>query len=163
MDDKIFEKTLSGFVQDFANGDAIRHLADKGFTVPEIKSRLDFPASQTLVAKTVWEHFVATAKILPGPPETAKKEKVSYVKEIGEYGRVSFRQLREELSGDDNEYIPCDFGLDMMRDRKAFDEKLKRLDEGDREYVQCLPWPRARVWHVKDERMTRIMAIYKGE
>ena len=103
MDDKIFEKTLSGFVQDFANGDAIRHLADKGFTVPEIKSRLDFPASQTLVAKTVWEHFVATGKILPGPPETAKKEKVSYVKEIGEYGRVSFRQVREELSGDDNE------------------------------------------------------------
>ena len=40
MNNKYFENALSGFVFDMAAGNAIRHLADKGYTVKRIKNSL---------------------------------------------------------------------------------------------------------------------------
>ena len=48
-----FEEALSDFVQDFAYGDAIRHLADKGYTPERIKRDFAYPLSEEKIRKIV--------------------------------------------------------------------------------------------------------------
>lgn len=52
-----FEEALSDFVQDFAYGDAIRHLADKGYTPERIIRDFDYPLSEEKIRKIVERHL----------------------------------------------------------------------------------------------------------
>ena len=54
-----FDKALSNYIKDFANGGAIRHFVELGYNVVEIKSSLDFPMSIEDVASVVWEEYIA--------------------------------------------------------------------------------------------------------
>ena len=58
-----FDQSLSNFVHDFASGGAIRHLADQGLTISEIREKLLYPTPKERIARTVWEHYVKTGKI----------------------------------------------------------------------------------------------------
>ncbi len=158
-DNKTFKQALTNFANDFASGDEIRHLADRGFTVPEIKKRLSFPASYDQIGRTVWEHFVKTGKILLEKPESEIIKKVTTVKDIGEYGRVSFRQVVEEIPAPKENYVACDFGRKLRKNRAEFEKSLEGLSEKDRAYILYLPWPIETVWHVSDERMKAIMTV----
>lgn len=55
-----FEEALSDFVNNFAYGDAVRHLVDKGYTADRIKKEFHYPLSNDRLEKMV---------------ETYKKEK----------------------------------------------------------------------------------------
>ncbi len=155
-----FNRALSDFVQDFANGDEIRHLADCGLSVSEIKKRLSFPASKEKIGKTIWEHFVRCGRIcLKKPDSCGKTEKTSVIKETDAFGRISFRQVKEELPSSGKEYMCCNFGRYLVTKRPAFMNALESLSEGDREYVLYLPWPAEAVWHEKDDRIKRILAV----
>lgn len=154
---KEFEKALADFVNDMASGDAIRHLADRGMTVSEIAEHLSFPTEKSRIAKVVWKHYIDTGKIRLTPPEDGGGRRVSYIKEEGPYGRVSFRQVTEELPAQEGEYIRCDFGKQRYKDEEGFREKLRSLSEADRDYILDLPWPLTDVWHILDERMKRIL------
>ena len=44
----LFKQSLNNFINDFASGDAIRHLADKGYTVAQIVGMLDYPIPESL-------------------------------------------------------------------------------------------------------------------
>lgn len=48
-----FEEALADFVQDFAYGDAIRHLVDKGYTVERILREFDYPLPEEKIRKIV--------------------------------------------------------------------------------------------------------------
>lgn len=48
-----FEEALSDFVQNFAYGDAIRHLVDKGYTVDRIEKEFQYPVSRERLEKIV--------------------------------------------------------------------------------------------------------------
>ena len=94
---KYFSRALSNFVQDFANGGAIRHMADLGYTVNEIVQQLDYPIPREKAAKIVWQHFVDQGIILlEKPPESGVMESVTYIKEQGKYGRITMRKVVEE-------------------------------------------------------------------
>lgn len=152
-----FDHALTNFIQDFANGGAIRHLADQGYTVTEIAARLSFPAPGSSVAATVWKHYLETGKIRLEPPdETGVLRRVTYVKEQNAYGRISMRQVTEEVQPACSRYLRCDFGKQLYQDREGFLEKLAVLDARDRQYILDLPWPLAPVYHQADERMLRI-------
>lgn len=154
--DGYFQKTLSHFTVEFAAGNAIRALADKGCTVEEIYERLSFPVSKKAIGELTWAHFLDNGTIcLYDPEEQPEKVLTSYEKVQNKYGKVSFCQVRKTvvLKG---EYVPCDFGKRLYQDREAFLEKLQKLEAKDREYVLGLPWPLEKVWHVKNERMGRI-------
>ena len=69
MAEKYFEKALADFAVDFASGGAIRVLADKGYTVRQIKERLDFPLSMEKVRELVWKHYVDSQVILLEEPD----------------------------------------------------------------------------------------------
>ena len=46
-----FAEALSDFVQNFAYGDAIRHLADRGYTAERIEKEFHYPISREKLNK----------------------------------------------------------------------------------------------------------------
>lgn len=89
-----FHAALANFMFDTASGGAIRHLADRGYTVEQIMKHLDFSTPYDQVQKTVWEHFLHTNILRLHEPGTAGvQETYEYVTEYDQYGRKSFRRV----------------------------------------------------------------------
>ena len=156
-----FNKALFNFTFDLASGGAIRHLADLGYTVEEIRGKLDYPATPNQIAQTVWKHYVDTGVVCLENPEDAKpKEKVTYVSCKGEYGRTYFKQVVEKVEENkDKEYVKCEYGKMLYKDRDAFVKKLATLDKRDQDYILGLPWPLYPVWHIENEIISRVNAV----
>ena len=88
-----FHAALANFMFDTASGEAIRHLADRGYTVEQIRKHLDFPTPYDRIQKTVWEHFLHTNVLRLEEPGTAgSQETYEYITEYDQYGRKSFRR-----------------------------------------------------------------------
>ena len=162
MSDKYFKKALADFTFDFASADAIRLMAGKGLTVKEIQKRLDFPTPIDKIAEIVWKHYVDTGVILLEDPRNGTQKRFTYEKVQDGFGRVSFKQVVSKNTFSDKEFIPCDFGLKMFKDKKAFEKSLEELSGKDRDYILCLPWPPRIVWHEKNERLSRIIKTLGG-
>lgn len=93
-ENRYFQEALANFTQEAANGGAIRHLADLGYTVKQITERLDFPAPYEKVRQAVWEHLIAAGVILREEPGSGgHKEEAVYVKEYDRYGKATFRRV----------------------------------------------------------------------
>lgn len=160
MSDKIFKKALADFTLDFASGDAIRTLADKGYSVSEIHKRLDFPTPVERIRDTVWKHFIDTGVILLDAPSAESKKRVTYEKVQDSLGRTSFKQVVTEDT-ELKEYVEIDFGKRIYQNKDAFEKSLEVLSPEDRQYILDLPWPLTNVWHVKNERIERILKKLK--
>lgn len=157
MAEQFFQKALSRFATEFAAGNAIRALADKGLTVSEIHEKLTYPVPQKTIGEMVWAHYLDMCVIfLEDPGTTGEKVVASYEQVQDAYGKISFRQIKHTipLTG---EYVPCDFGKQLYQNRKKFMEQLQTLDSKDKDYVLGLPWPLQTVYHKKDARMERIL------
>lgn len=97
-EENIFQKALSNFTYEAASGGAIRHLTNLGYTVKQITERLSFPTPYEKVQKTVWEQLLDTGVLLlEEPGNKIQREKVSYVKEYGKYGKSSFRRITDKI------------------------------------------------------------------
>ncbi|MBO4702983.1 MAG: hypothetical protein J5625_10040 [Lachnospiraceae bacterium] len=160
MSDKYFKKALADFTIDFASGDAIRALADKGYSVIEIHKRLDFPTPVERIRDTVWKHFLDTGVILLDAPSAESKKRVTYEKVQDRLGRTSFKQVVTEDT-ELKEYVEIDFGKRIYQNKNAFEKSLEALSPEDRQYILDLPWPLTNVWHVKNERIERILKKLK--
>lgn len=89
-----FKQALSGFTYEAACGGAIRHLADLGYSVRQIREQLSYPVPYESVQKTVWEHYIDRGVLLLEEPGKRKiQEKADYVKEYNQYGKASFRRV----------------------------------------------------------------------
>lgn len=182
-----FYNALTNYTNEVANGGAIRHLTDMGYSARQIMEQLDFPAPFERVQKEMWNRLLETEVILIDEPDGITREKASYVREYNEYGKASFRRvveskksggpirwkeiyierkqdsfldiLQEKISvnGEEHSYVSCDFGLIEHREPKRFQELLQKLDEAQREYLQDLPWIDRRVYHRLDARMRSIL------
>jgi len=159
MSQNYFNEALKSFAMDAACGDAIRHLADKGMTVEEICAGLTFPAPVDTVKSYVWKHYVNKGIIRLTDPANKSHKEVTYVQDRDKYGRCSFRRVEMDNPSENHEYIFCDFGKAIYKDRKGFEESLTFLDKNDRDYILGLPWPVEPVWHIRDERMMRISRL----
>ena len=158
MSEKYFKKALADFTMDFASGDSIRALADKGYSVTEIHKRLDFPTPMERIKDTVWKHYVDTGVILLSEPTgEGTKKQVTYEKVQDNLGRTSFKQVIKESHEEPREYVACDFGKRIYQDKKAFEKHMEALSPEDRQYILDLPWPLETVWHVKNEKIERVM------
>ena len=161
MSDKYFKKALADFTLDFASGDAIRALADKGYSVTEIHKRLDFPTPIEKIRDMVWKHYIDTGVILlENPSDSLPKKRVTYEKVQDSLGRTSFKQVITE-DNEAREYVEIDFGKRIYQNKNAFEKSLEALSPEDRQYILDLPWPLTNVWHVKNERMERILKKLK--
>ena len=155
MAEDSFNEALSNFINDFAGGGAVRHLADLGYTVSEIRDRLDYPLPKDKVAQLVMDHFINTGKVCLDKP-TQTIEEVSYVKDTDSFGRTSMRKVVNKIDVSAREYVAIDFGTQLYKDRAGFEYKLENLSAQDREYILELSWPLGTVYHELDERMKRI-------
>ena len=160
MSDKYFKKALADFTLDFASGDEIRALADKGYSVSEIHKRLDFPTPVEKIRDTVLNHFIDSGVILLDAPSAESQKRVTYEKVQDSLGRTSFKQVVVE-DNEAREYVEIDFGKKIYKDKNAFEKSLEALSPEDRQYILDLPWPLTNVWHVKNERMERILKKLK--
>ena len=158
MSDKIFKKALADFTIDFASGDAIRALADKGYSVSEIHKRLDFPTPVEKIRDTVWKHFIDTGVILLDAPSAESQKRITYEKVQDSLGRTSFKQVITE-DNEAREYVEIDFGKRIYQNKNAFEKSLEALPNEDRQYILDLPWPLQKVWHEKNERIKRIIKV----
>lgn len=87
MENQYFKQALGNMVASVAYVDAVRHLYDIGYSVPEIQKNLSFPASIEQIEKTIADY------------EAEKKNPESqfeYVQRMDEYGRRSFVKVRKE-------------------------------------------------------------------
>lgn len=185
---KYFKRALSNLTFDVASGDAVRHLADRGYTVRQIRRMLDFPTPEDYVQKVVWEHFLKNG-VLRWQPEKDETERYVYVTEYNAYGHKSFRRvcLAEEAApavfrkerpyreaedgefsaflkavcdrdGEREVYVSCDFGLRSRREPERYEEFLGLLDPEQQDYIRGLPWERRMVYHRLDGRMRGIVS-----
>lgn len=155
---KEFNKALSNFINDAAAGGAVRHLADLGYSISQIADNLDYPIPREKIAGYMWEHFVNTGKIcLEEPKQT--QDIASFVKEQDSFGRISFRRVVTTVDNSHKQYVKCEFGKLLYKKDEKFLQTLQKLEEGDKEYVDLLPWPLTPVYHELDERMNRIKCI----
>jgi hypothetical protein len=142
MPEDTFAKALRNFTMDAACGDAIRMLADKGYTPSQIRETLTFPAPAGYIAKVMWEHFVNTHRILLSDPAEATVntgEIYETIERRDSYGRRSFLRVKkespEELIFSPEDYIVCDYGR-RLRNGEVFENEL----------ITALPWPLKKVW-----------------
>lgn len=142
MGDKdYFQNALSNFTHEVASGGAIRHLAGLGYTVKQISERLDFPTSYERVQREVWKYFLDTGVILCEKPGEGKpREKVSYVQEYGQFGKVSFRRVVETDSGESAKEIQWrELYVDAEENEKAAALLRDKLSQShtDTAYMSC--------------------------
>ena len=91
-----FDQALSGMKESFAGRDGIKHLADLGYSIRQIKESLDFPFTADAVGRVLWEHFVSNEKILLKAPGSGMGEADStYVRKTDAYGKQSFIKVTE--------------------------------------------------------------------
>lgn len=155
---KEFNKALSNFINDAAAGGAVRHLADLGYSISQIADNLDYPIPREKIAGYMWEHFVNTGKIcLEEPKQT--QDVASFVKEQDSFGRISFRRVVTTVDNSHKQYAKCEFGKLLYKKDEKFLQTMQKLEEGDKEYIELLPWPLTPVYHELDERMNRIKCI----
>lgn len=155
---KEFNKALSNFVHDVASGGAVRHLAEAGYGISEIAAQLDYPLPKEKIAQIMWEHGLNTGKICLEEPQQTH-EKVSFVKEQDAYGKTSFRKVVEVVDNSARTYVKCEYGKALYQKKPEFLAWLERLEPGDREYIQGMPWPLVPVYHELDARMKRIQQV----
>lgn len=103
MSENSFANALHNFTMNAAAGDAIRHLTDKGYTLPQIKDMLSFPAKTEYIAKVMWEQLVDTCKVIETAIPTQAPFRLPDLRsgqEIIEhrdaYGRKSFVRVKKE-------------------------------------------------------------------
>ena len=110
MEEQFFQKALSKFAIEFAAGNAIRALADKGLTAEEIYGKLSYPVPRKTIGEMIWAHYLDIGVIcLEDPGMTGEKVVTSYERVQDAYGKISFKQLKKTIPVT-GEYVRCDFG-----------------------------------------------------
>lgn len=139
-ENRYFQEALANFTQEAANGGAIRHLADLGYTVEQIARRLDFPAPYEKVRRAVWEHLSAARVILREEPGSGgHTEEAAYVKEYDRYGKATFRRVvkRDEASAVACWKTSC-FSAGQEPDALLAVLRAKRKENGEEDsYASC--------------------------
>ena len=144
---KEFNEALGNFINNFANGGAIRHLVECGYTVDEILEKLDYPTSKENVAQIAYKYYLETGVICNEKP-VDNIEKATYIKEYGSYGKVSLRKVTNSISIDSTEYIACEYGKLLYQKKEITGEII--MSERMKEHILSLPWPLSTVWVRKD-------------
>ncbi len=154
-----FNKAISDFTFDMANGDLICKLAKQGYSVKRIKSECDYPVSEEKIRQTVWEYYLESGIIMTDEPQ-GKITRSEYVMDIGKYGKRSFRQVNEEV--EKKSYVACDFGLLKAHSPDEYKQKLSKLDRRKREFVEGLPWPDKVVYHEDNLHIREILSMWNS-
>ena len=103
MANEHFNQALKNFMKDSANGGAIRHLYDLGYSVDEIREALLFPASveDIQVVITAYEE-----------EKSAPEEAYEIIKEQNKFGKTTFRKVKKYMETKTMKYETILFDMD---------------------------------------------------
>ncbi|MCM1188731.1 MAG: hypothetical protein NC541_05500 [bacterium] len=137
-----FQKALTDFTWEAANGGAIRHLADLGYTVEEIRKELTFPASYETVRNAVWKHLLDTGVVLRENPRErrAASTQAEYIREYDQYGRPSFRRAAKASPAGNTCRLATEWRERKLSEGKPLDILLreKTAENGvENSYLSC--------------------------
>lgn len=180
-----FKRALSDFAYDAACGAQIRHLAELGYTVPQMMEELDFSIPFEKVRKTATEHLRKTGILLLERPDIASPLKTTFIKEYDRYGRPSFRRVVEkEADTSEVQWQEHTYSLDEPEGMRSFlnrkieengeessyiscdfgldNQKLPKsltiLGEEQQNYIQGILWEKSRMYHRLTPRMEEIIS-----
>lgn len=153
-----FESALSDFVFEVAAGGAIRHLADRGYSIEQIMRELDYPVPRDRVEKAVYRHLMDTGILLSSLPENEKKV-ICCIQSAG--GTDKSRFMAElachiEKYGEKNSYMECPFGIWRIDHEKKLDNVMEQLSLREREYILGIKWEYGIMYHRLNDRMREI-------
>lgn len=133
---RYFENALSDFVYDMASGANIRHLVDRGYSISQIKEKLDYPAPKERLQESVWRHMLETGLVV-----LDFSEKCSHDIEVKSRAGFleSVRKIFSEY-GEENVYVYCTCEKWIGGGRGSV-FKCKSLTSRERDYITELPWP----------------------
>lgn len=124
-----FQKALNNFVKDFGYGDAIMHLADQGFTLSQIKDRIGSHLPEEYLCEKILKSYVDCGTVLLAEPGSVRRERTSMVKDVGEFGQISFRQVREIIEETDVSFTSYQWTQEDWKE-ETLSRYIKRLEEG---------------------------------
>ena len=85
----------------FAGRDGIKHLADLGYSVADIRKSLPFPFPPDKIGRVIWDHYVSKDLILlKAPGSGIGKVNSTFVRKTNAYGKQSFIKVTEETGED---------------------------------------------------------------
>ena len=97
MSREYFENALHNFIKDFNYSGAIIHLTCKGFSLRKIKDYLGGNLPDAFIKEQMIKAYQEHDLLRTEEPGVEKRERISMVKEVGAYGRVSYRQIKEVI------------------------------------------------------------------
>ena len=159
---KEFDVALSNFVREFASGGAIRHYVELEYSVQEIKSSLDFPVSVDEIASLVWREYIDSKVICDNKDDIDKDYvvKTGYVRDYNKYGKTSLRKVTKRVDTVPKDYISCDFGKMIYKDKASFRKKLDELSQASRDMIEYLPWPCHTVYVDSESRLGQAVSEF---
>lgn len=89
MANEHFNEALKNFMKDSANGGAIRHLYDLGYSMEEIREALLFPASTEDIQAVIDAYEVE---------KHAPEEAYEIIKEQNKFGKTTFRKIKKKVA-----------------------------------------------------------------
>ena len=159
-----FDNALSNFTFGMANKDLICHMAAEGYSVRQIKEATDYPVSVEKIAETVWEFYLETGVIRLTPPGEDDEPRYDYVMDIGKYGKRSFRRVEaNDPIKDASNYISLNIGIIKAHDQTRYQKLLDALDSRKHDYIEGLPWPDQKVWHIDNLAIREIIGIWSDD
>lgn len=183
-EESYFNQALADFTYDVACGGAIRHMADKGYTVKQISERLDYPVSYGKIQKTV-SHYLLEKGILCSklPDFSEAAADVEYIREYDRFGHSSFRKKEKERTApiqniiwkkssffaENGEKLQQFLSKKTQENGEEYsyiscdfgmyeesDKLYGYLDSRQREYIHGILWKQKRMYHRLDYRMMEI-------
>ena len=86
MENKYFQQALSSMVNNFAYGDAVRHLHDNGLTAEEIHKKLDYPVSVEKIQAVINDYE---------KKKSSSDYEYEYIQQQDKYGRKSYIKVKK--------------------------------------------------------------------
>lgn len=145
---------MSDFVFDVASGGAIRHLADRGYSVDQIMEQLEFPTSRERVEKTVYRHLTETGMLRSGMDTEGMS--VVPLKRMNACGMNGFLSGHILQNGQENSFVSCPFGMWLKKDKDRLMGYLSCLTARERDYIMGIRWEQDMMYHILNSRMAEI-------
>lgn len=183
-EESYFNRALASFTYDVACGGAIRHMAEKGYTVKQISERLDYPVSYEKIQKTVYRHLLEKGILRLEPPDFSDAGKdIEYIREYDRFGRLTFRKREKErtapiqdaclkkcrFSGKSGEELLQLLSKKMRENGEEYSyiscdfgmygengKPYGYLNSRQKEYIDGILWQKRRMYHRLDYRMAEI-------
>lgn len=159
-----FNDSLNSFVTDVAYKGSIRHLTDLQYSPTKIQKTISYPVSMEIIGKVMLEYLLEQKVVvneLPEPDVCLSRDE--FVESFDSFGRKSFIKVSRPIEqSPDMEYVPFNVGSIKYNDRTRYKSILSMLEVSDADYVDNIPWPIGKLYHLRDDRIDRITSVIES-